>query len=118
MELGKLEHTQRGFETIEFKDHYNHPCALTMSSLAEYEQPGISAVWLGPTEAKPLILASHASKFGVKTSETSGWVDYPIPDEVLLTTQMHLNRKQVEALIGHLSNWLETGHFSPEVAKN
>jgi hypothetical protein len=46
-ELGKLKHTSRGFELIEFKDIYDEECSLQQSSLAIYNPPGSSAIWLG-----------------------------------------------------------------------
>lgn len=45
--LGRVEVTERGFEIIEFTDRYNKKCQLQQSSLAEFELPGSSAVWLG-----------------------------------------------------------------------
>jgi len=42
-----VEVTPRGFEYIRFDDRYGDKCRLQQSSLAEYEQPGTSAVWLG-----------------------------------------------------------------------
>jgi len=45
--LGDVEFTERGFEIIRFNDSYDQGCSLQQSSLAEYEQPGTSAVWLG-----------------------------------------------------------------------
>lgn len=45
--LGPTESTGRGFEIITFQDRYSAPCSLQQSSLAEYEIPGTSAVWLG-----------------------------------------------------------------------
>lgn len=47
LSLGKTQRTLRGFAYIDFKDHYGEECSLQQSSLAEYMQPGISAVWLG-----------------------------------------------------------------------
>jgi hypothetical protein len=88
--LGKVARTSRGFEIIEFKDRYDEPCSLQMSSLADYAQPGISAVWLG---------CEKNSKPHHMTGES------PSP-------RMHLDRKQVEALVGHLSRWLENGSFA------
>ena len=38
---------ERGFELINFRDAYGAFCSLQQSSLAEYEPPGTSAVWLG-----------------------------------------------------------------------
>lgn len=109
--LGRVAKTHRGFEIIEFKDRYDATCSLQMSSLAEYTEPGISAVWLGIDDAKPQVLWHKAAALGVKTTKTSGWVPYPIPEDVSLTTRMHLDRKQVEALVGHLNRWLENGSF-------
>jgi len=109
--LGKQKRGGRGFNMIEFKDRNGVPCSLQASSLAEYATPGISAVWLGTEDAGPKVLHWQAAFLGVKTSKTEGWVSYPIPDEVLLSTRMHLNRKQVTALIRHLQKWLKTGSF-------
>ncbi len=39
--------TDRGFEYIEFEDRYGEQSELQQSSLAEFEQPGTSAIWLG-----------------------------------------------------------------------
>lgn len=110
--LGIVQRTERGFEIIRFKDHYDHPCVLQMSSLADYRQPGISAVWLGCERTNPKILASLAAAHGVETKETTGWVEYPISDDVLFTTQMHLDREQVVGLINHLLHWINDGTFS------
>lgn len=109
--LGPLEHTGRGFEIIYFKDCYGHACSLQMSSLAEYEQPGASAVWIGIEDAQPKVMARDAAIIGVTTKETTGWVDYPLPETVQLTTRMHLNREQAAALVKHLQQWLEANTF-------
>lgn len=45
--LGSVQLTDRRFELLEFVDHYDEPCSLQASSLATYEKPGTSAVWLG-----------------------------------------------------------------------
>lgn len=74
--LGRVENTARGFQFIRFADHDGESCSLQQSSLAEYEPPGTSAVWLG----------CH-------------------------NTRMHLDLKQVTALINHLRNWLRDGTF-------
>lgn len=97
---------------MEFKDHYGHPCSLQASSLAIYQQPGTSAVWLGVDDADPKVLWHQAESVGIHTSAREGWVKYPIPEEVSLSTRMHLNRKQVAALIVHLQAWLEKGTFA------
>jgi len=111
--LGDQKNTKRGFPLIEFDDCYGVKSSLQASSLAQYEQPGTSAIWLGCDNADPRILASQANNFGIETLETTGWVPFPIPAEVLMTTRMHLNREQVQALINHLQTWLDsdTGQF-------
>ena len=43
----KRRRTGRGFQIVEFVDRYNAPCELQQSSLADFEPPGSSAVWLG-----------------------------------------------------------------------
>ena len=43
----RVERTERGFELVAFIDRYGKQCSLQQSSLAEYESPGSSAVWLG-----------------------------------------------------------------------
>lgn len=110
--LGPVARTARGFELLEFKDRYGTPCSLQASSLAEYEKPGTSAVWLGTDDAAPKVLASQARSLGVDTAERTGWVPYPIPPEVSLTTRMHLDREQVAALIKHLQSWLDNDSFA------
>jgi hypothetical protein len=50
--LGPLTRTERHFEIVLFQDRYKTPCSLQQSSLAESEQPGSSAVWLGVDQAR------------------------------------------------------------------
>lgn len=47
MALGEIIRTDRGFQLIRFRDHNGSNSTLQQSSLAIYEQPGTSAVWLG-----------------------------------------------------------------------
>lgn len=96
--------TERGFTLLEFSDLYGARCNIQLSSLAERE-----AIWLGVESAEPQIMASQAAAFGVQTKETVGWVPYPIPDQVLLTTRMHLSRQQVAALLPVLHRFADTG---------
>lgn len=55
------------------------------------------------------MLCSH---LGVDTAERTGWVPYPIPPGVSMTTRMHLDREQVAALILHLQSWLDNDSFA------
>lgn len=77
--IGRIQRTSRGFEFIEFIDRQGEACSLQVSSLADYVQPGTSAIWLGLDSA------------------TAG------------SARMHLDREQVAALVSHLAAWLETG---------
>lgn len=43
----EIRNTERGFEIINFKDEYGLECSLQQSSLADFKQPGSSAIWLG-----------------------------------------------------------------------
>lgn len=101
--LGETSLTSRGFEIIEFNDHNGEQCNLQQSSVATE-----SLLWLGVEKANPIIMAKDAIALGVKTDQTSGWVPYPMPAEVLMTTRMHLSRENVAGLIVVLTNWLFT----------
>ncbi len=37
------------------------------------------------------------------------WQPYNIPENILLTTRMHLNREQIKDIINVLQEWLDTG---------
>jgi hypothetical protein len=108
----------RGFSYKEFKDAYDKECRLSQSSAIDFEaeggfeNPGTSFVWLGIVDANPQVMCSDAEKLGIKKENDVGWQPYPIPDEVLISTQMHLNRKQVKKLITDLQKWLDTGKIS------
>ena len=102
----KKSKTSRGFALAEFTDLYGAKCSIQKSSLATDD-----AIWFGVDDADPKIMASQAKSFGVETQETTGWVSYPIPDEVLLTTRMHLNRKQVAKLLPVLQKFVDTGEI-------
>lgn len=103
--LGEVEFTPRGLELVKFTDHYGVPCSLQTSS-------GSPGVWLGPTDPQPKVLHGDAASVGVKTDKTCGWVPYPLPACVDVTTRALLDRNQVAALIEHLQCWLDTGSFT------
>jgi len=107
MNYGK---TKRGFALITFTDRYGVECSLQKSSMA-FE----SAIWLGPSEAQPKILASMTKALGVETDQTTGWVPYPIPEAVSLTTRMHLTQNQVKELLPILQHFAETGELPREL---
>ena len=98
--------TERGFGIYEFKDEYNAKCSLQKSSSAM-----VNRIWLGVDDAEPKIMASQAAEHGIITNETNGWVEYPIPKEVLLNTRMHLNQKQAKKLVKILKKFIKTGEI-------
>jgi len=94
--------TQRGFDITNFKDLYDNDCSLQESSLATQ-----AAIWLGISRPTPKIMASQAKQFGVETDETTGWVEYPIPEEVLISTRMHLSVDLAKELITELETFVK-----------
>lgn len=94
------QYTQRGFGFVEFTDLYGATVELQQSSLATEK-----AVWLGPSNADPKIMASKTAEGG------TGWVPFSIPEEVSLTTRAHLSRSMVEDLVLMLQSWLDSGNF-------
>lgn len=116
--LGEYKKTGRGFSLVEFTDAYGNGCSLQQSSaIGDYDDamdnPGSSFVWLGVDDGKPQVMKSQAEALGLKLppGEVSGWMPYSIPEEVQITTRMHLSREQVEGLVKRLQQWLATGEF-------
>lgn len=110
--------TGRGFDVAEFKDYNDITCSLQASSLAIYEDPGTSAVWLGCDDLNPMVMWEDAEKLGIKTNATSGWIPYPIPSCVSVSSRMHLTRERVEWLVRALNGWLKTGKINQKVVEN
>ena len=106
----KVKRTQRGFQNISFKDRYNQECSLQKSSLATED-----CIWLGLDNATPQLMSSDAIKLGLRErtfdERDNGWVPFEIPEQVSLSTRMHLTRKQVKALLPHLQKFVETGEI-------
>ena len=96
----KIDKTQRGFQVITFTDLYGAECSLQRSSLATDD-----AIWFGVDDAAPKILGKN------------GWEEYPLPEEILLTTRMHLNREQVETLILYLQHFVLLGELPEQELK-
>jgi hypothetical protein len=109
----RLKRTGRGFKIGVFADRYGSQCSIQKSSLATE-----SAIWLGVDDPNPRIMASSAEKLGVSTKETTGWIDYPISDQVSLTTRMHLTQKQAADLIPLLQSFVDTGELKIEMDVN
>ncbi|MGH1338334.1 MAG: hypothetical protein ACRBFS_19585 [Aureispira sp.] len=98
--------TQRGFEITEFEDTYGAKCSLQASSCAMEGK-----IWFGVNDADPKIRTSKAKKYGLEPQGNDGWMQYPLPKDVLLNTRMHLNREQVSELLPYLKRFAETGYL-------
>jgi len=118
--FGEDDITERGFGLVKFRDEYGKQCSLQISSRAVCENEDgtvddpLGWIWLGINDAKPQIMKTKARELGLPLppGEVSGWMPYPVPDDVLMTTRMHLNEAQVRGLIARLQAWLEHGQFS------
>jgi len=91
---------------IKFKDRKNTQCSIQQSS---YESK--PAIWLGVDFANPQIMASDAKRLGIETDKKTGWINYPLPPQVGLTTRMHLTQEQVKALLPTLIKFVEKGEI-------
>ena len=113
--------TNRGFELCEFSDDYGLQCSIQESSRAVIENEDGSVdnplgwIWLGVDDPHPKIMKSKAKEHGLELpeGEVSGWMPYPVPEGVLISSRMHLNEHQVRGLVERLQVWLETGSLAP-----
>lgn len=114
--------TSRGFPRVEFQDAYENPCSIQISSLIPVpDDDGVMKnplgwIWLGINDANPQIMKRKAISLGIAPpagEDITGWMPYPVPGDVSMTTRMHLNEHQVRGLIDRLTIWLETGNISP-----
>jgi hypothetical protein len=118
--FGVDDETCRGFRLVKFTDEYGKECSLQISSRAVCENEDgtvddpLGWIWLGIDDAEPLIMKTKARELGMPLppGEVRGWMPYPVPEDVLMHTRMHLNEQQVRGLIARLQTWLDTGAFS------
>ena len=96
----KVSKTGRNFDLIEFNDLYNGSCSIQKSSLANKD-----AIWFGIDDPNPQILSSKVRDGG------TGWEKYDIPEDILLTTRMHLSREQVKILLPILQKFVDEGEI-------
>jgi len=96
----KRDVTVRGFGVYNFNDYYDSECSIQKSSLAT-----VDAIWLGVDDPDPRIMASKVMEGG------TGWVKYPIPEDVNINTRMHLTQQQVKDLLPILEKFAETGEI-------
>ena len=94
----------RGFQGYASKDLNGHEFSLQKSSVATE-----NCIWFGINDAAPVVMAFDAKRLGVETDAKVGWVPYPIPEEVLLHTRMHLSQDQVRKILPSLIRFAFTG---------
>jgi hypothetical protein len=92
--------TNRGFQLIKSVDRYGQGFSIQESSLASE-----AAIWFGIDDPNPQIMASKVVDGG------TGWAKYPIPDDVHITTRMHLTVDQVKGIIPILQHFVDTGEL-------
>jgi hypothetical protein len=112
----KIEANHRGFLVGEFEDANGQKCSIQESSACPRDEEEGSYLWLGNDDANPMVMAFDAPRIGVQTTETTGWVPYPIPKEVLMHTRMHLSQRQVKELLPLLNYFAEHGEL-PAIKK-
>lgn len=113
--------TGRGFPIVEFRDEYDHACSIQESSRAVCENDDgtvddpLGWLWLGIDDPQPQIMKRDVQRLGLELppGEVTGWMPYPLPEEVHVTTRMHLNETQVRGIIARLQGWLDTGSLTP-----
>ncbi len=118
--LGDEKETARGFSLITFKDAYGASCSIQESSACPCENDDgtvdnpLGWIWLGIDDADPKIMKTKARELGMALppGECTGWMPYPLSEDVLLTTRMHLNETQVRGLVARLQQWLDKGTLS------
>lgn len=98
-----MDRTERGFRIGYFADYYGKHCSMQKSSLADKD-----AIWFGIDNADPKIMASDTPQGG------TGWVPYSIPNEVKLSTRMHLTQELVNELLPYLMHFARTGDLPDE----
>lgn len=96
--------TQRGFIRKEFIDTYGKKCSLQKSSVSEKD-----CVFLGIDDPDVKVLASRHPEL---TTQTTGWIDVPLPIDVLIVGRMHLDQHTARQLIEALQQFVATGELA------
>lgn len=80
--FSKILKTNRNFSFMNFKDDYDVNCNIQISSANKRH------IWLGTEKPNPRILSCKL------TPGTTGWCEYPLPNDVLIDHRMHLTQRQ------------------------
>lgn len=106
--------TNRGFVYWEDTDSYGLQFSIQKSSAATEDR-----IWFGVNNVKPKVMASEVlenpEKYSIVEYQKAlvaggiGWVDYYIPDTVLLSSRIHINQEQAKDIIEVLQRFVDTG---------
>jgi len=91
---------------VAFTDTNGKACTLQKSSDTLSDK-----IWLGTDKASLKLLNKVAFKHGLESEASTGWMDYPIPEDVVVESRMHLTRETVKELLPYLINFVETGEL-------
>lgn len=99
---------------LHFNDAYGTDCSIQESSSCD------PCIWLGVHRADVKIMYKDSVALGLgleklypETNE-NGWCRFPVPDEALVESRMHLNREQARKLAATLLFFSETGFLPDE----
>lgn len=112
--LGKVAKSSRGLELVKFKDALGVSCVLQSVTLA-YSEYG-TGLAIGAEKASPKVQARDARAMGLNTSQKTGLVKFPVPEEVTFDTRAVLTREQVKRLVEHLNGWLAHTTLGPLIS--
>jgi hypothetical protein len=108
----RTKKTVRGFKFGTFNDTYGVQCSIQKSSAACHE-----CIWIGIDKPGVKVMASRyrhvadAVRASDDPEKYNGWVDYPIPQDAVVTSRMHLDQKTVKRLLPILQHFVETGEL-------
>ena len=91
----RADKSGRGFGVISFSDKYGSECSIQDSSIAT--EP---CIWLGVDKIEPKVCVAG-----------EGWKPFPIPEDVLLNSRMHLTQSMVKQILPFLTKFAETGDY-------
>jgi len=92
----KLKKTNRGFQLAEFKDQHGLECSIQESSLATK-----ACIWLGIDNPYVKVMGQPGE----------GWIDFPLPAGVQISSRMHLTQAMAKKLLPHLQKFIKTGYL-------
>lgn len=90
----EIKYTERGFAETDFDDLYGNHCSIQKSSASEHV-----AVWVGIDHPEINILIKGK------------WKTVLLPDDVIVSSRMHLDQEMVKQILPILEHFAETGEL-------